>query len=60
MPGDSEELSIGGFDPQTHVLAWQNDLQEVLIIEEAVSITIVEIYELLAVVLSVLEDVVIA
>jgi hypothetical protein len=43
MPRNSEELPIGRFDPKTHVFARQNDLQEVLIIQEAVSITIVEI-----------------
>ena len=60
MSRHPEELSISGFDSEAHVFAWKYDLQEVLIVQKAVSITIIEVNKFLTIALGVLEDVVIA
>lgn len=49
VPRDSDEWSVTRLQPQSHILAWQNNLQKVLIAKESIALRIIEVDQLLAV-----------
>ena len=52
MPRNSEKLSIAGFYSKIEVFAWQENLKEVLVIQKAILVRIIVVYQLLTVSLS--------
>ena len=56
MPGNPEELSIAGFNPEIEVFARQHNLKEVLVVKKAILVRVVIVNQLLAVSLRELYD----
>lgn len=55
-PTDAEELAVGCLHAQVHVFAGEDDLQEVLVVQEASLVCVEEVDQLLAVLLGELDD----
>ena len=56
MPRNPKKLSVACFNPQVHILTGENHLQKILVVQEAISIGIIEVYESLTIILGERKD----